>query len=136
MKRIPMTSMSQEWRTPRAFYQALNSEFDFDFDPCPTETDYALDGLSCDWGDRNFVNPPFKDIKEWIRKGYREHLKGKAVVFLIPSRTDTAWWHNYIMKASEIRFIRGRLRYEGAKFNAPFPSCVVIFNGAKAKGRA
>lgn len=75
-----------------------------------------------------FVNPPYKQIKEWIKKGFEESLKGKTVVFLIPSRTDTAYWHDYVMKASEIRFIRGRLKFEGyGGGSAPFPSAIVIF---------
>lgn len=125
MKRIPMTSISQEWRTPKAFYQALDAEFNFDYDPCPSKN--TLNGLSVDWGEISFVNPPFKGIGHWLCKGYFEWMMGKTVVFLIPARTDTSWWHNYVMKASEIRFIRGRLRFEGSKHNAPFPSCVVIF---------
>ena len=125
MKKIPMTSLRQDWRTPKAFYQALHAEFQFDFDPCPPNANF--DGLSVSWGVCNYVNPPFKGIEKWIAKGAIENLLGKTVVFLIPARTCTAWWHDYVLKADEIRFIRGRLRYEGAKFNAPFPSCVVIF---------
>ena len=104
----------------------LDNEFHFDFDPCPTKP--ILDGLIASWGDVNFCNPPYgREIPKWIKKGYDEWLKGKTVVFLIPSRTDTAWWHDYIMKATEIRFIRGRLKFQGAKHNAPFPSAIVIF---------
>lgn len=125
MKKIPMTSLSQEWRTPRALYQTLDAEFNFDFDPCPSKS--RFNGLLRPWRRVNFVNPPFKGIAEWIEKGYREWRKGKTVVFLIPSRTCTAWWHDYVLKATEIRFIRGRIKYEGARYNAPFPSCVVIF---------
>jgi len=130
VKQIPMTSVSQTWRTPEAFYKCLDAEFRFDFDPCPDNPKF--DGLSCDWGGHNFVNPPFKTIAKWIKKGYEEFQKGKTVVFFIPSRTCTAWWHDFVMKASEIRFIRGRIKYEGAKFNAPFPSCIVIFRGKDA----
>ena len=78
-------------------------------------------------GGRTFVNPPYSQIETWIKKGYEESQQDKLVVFLIPSRTDTRWWHEYVMKAAEIRFIKGRLKFEGGKHNAPFPSCVVIF---------
>lgn len=119
------TSNNQKWKTPDDIYKSLHQEFDFDFDPCPE--DPKFDGLSVEWGKTNFCNPPYRDIKKWIEKGYREHLKKKNVIFLIPSRTDTEWWHDYIMKCSEIRFIRGRLRFKGSKWNAPFPSCIAIF---------
>lgn len=76
----------------------------------------------------SFVNPPYgREIGRWIKKGFEEWRKGKTVVFLIPSRTDTAWWHDHIMKASEIRYIRGRLKFGDAKNSAPFPSAIAIF---------
>lgn len=131
MKQIPMTSIRQNWKTPRAFYQALDAEFNFEFDPCPPNPHF--DGLACDWKSPAFVNPPFKDIARWVEKSFYFYQRGGVVVMLIPSRTDTRWWHNYVMKASEIRFIEGRLKYEGAKFNAPFPSCVVVFRATEAK---
>ena len=125
MNRILFKSEKQNWKTPKAFYQALDAEFRFDFDPCPPKPDF--DGLSIEWGAVNFVNPPYSQVARWVKKGYQESVKGKTVVFLIPSRTDTRWWHEYVMAAKEIRFIKGRLIFEGSKFNAPFPSCVVIF---------
>ena len=91
-------------------------------------TNYKVDGLTSDWGKRNFVNPPYgRELKKWIAKGYEEWKKGKTVVFLIPSRTDTMFWHEYCMKATEIRFIKGRLMFDDQKNPAPFPSAVVIF---------
>lgn len=125
MKKIPMTSIRQDWRTPKSFYQALDAEFDFDYDPCPPKADF--DGLTLEWGQRNFVNPPFKKIAQWIKKGFEEYQLDHTVVFLIPARTDTKWWHDYCMKASEIRFIKGRLHYDDSKNPAPFPSCIVVF---------
>lgn len=129
MKKIPMTSLRQDWRTPKTIYETLDFEFDFKFDPCPSNA--AFDGLSMDWGSPAFVNPPFKHIAKWVQKAYFEYLKGKTVVLFIPSRTDTRWWHDYCLKASEIRFIKGRIKYEGAKHDAPFPSCLVIFEPCK-----
>lgn len=87
----------------------------------------GIDGLKIEWGESNFVNPPYSQLKLWCKKAYEEHKKGKTVVMLIPSRTDTAAWHDYCMKATEIRFIRGRLKFGDAKNSAPFPSAVVVF---------
>jgi len=120
------------WATPRAFYDVLNAEFKFDFDPCPTEPDF--DGLSVEWGTRNFVNPPYgNQIKHWVAKAYEESQRGKLVVMLIPSRTDTRWWHDYVMKADEVRFVKGRLKFDDRGGSAPFPSAVVVFRGTSCE---
>lgn len=126
MNRVHFSSLSPDWKTPKAVYQMLDAEFGFDHDPCPPG--YTVDGLISEWGQSNYVNPPYgRELPKWIAKGFGEWQKGKTVVFLIPSRTDTRWWHDYCMKSSEIRFIRGRLRFGDAPYNAPFPSAVVIF---------
>ncbi|RWZ85536.1 MAG: adenine methyltransferase [Hydrotalea sp. AMD] len=123
---VHFSSQRQNWKTPVKFYDELNKEFSFDFDPCPP--DPAFDGLSIEWKKRNFVNPPYgKVLPLWVEKGYHEAQKGKLVVMLIPSRTDTRYWHDFIMKAKEIRFIKGRLKFDDQKNSAPFPSCIVIF---------
>ena len=125
---VHFSSLRSDWTTPAEFYIGLDDEFHFTFDPCPVTP--TFDGLKEDWGLRNFCNPPYgREITAWIKKGYEESLKGKLVVFLLPSRTDTRWWHDYTMKADEIRFIKGRLKFGGAKNSAPFPSCVAIFRG-------
>ena len=117
-----------DWQTPDAVYAELEAEFGFDFDPCPANPQF--DGLSVEWGKSNFVNPPYgREIGRWLAKGFAEWKKGKTVVFLIPSRTDTRWWHDYCMKATEIRFIKGRLKFKGATNSAPFPSAVVVLRG-------
>lgn len=124
------TSLRGDWKTPRALYQALDAEFGFDYDPCPTQP--IENGLESEWGETNFVNPPYgKVITKWIQKGFQEGLKGKTVVFLLSSRTDTRWWHEFVMKADEIRFIRGRLKFDDQKNSAPFPSAIVVFNHKK-----
>lgn len=129
MNKIPMTSIRQDWRTPKAFYQALNAEFNFVYDPCPSN--HKNDGLFLDWDGPAFINPPFKGIEKWVKKAYEESQLGKIMVMLIPSRTDTRWWHDYCMKADEIRFIKGRLQYGDCKKQAPFPSCIIVFMGKK-----
>lgn len=120
-----LTSQKQNWITPERFYQELNKEFNFDFDPCPVNPKF--DGLAIDWKRSNFVNPPYNQIKRWLVKGFSEWKKGKTVVFLIPSRTDTIWWHEFVMFATEIRFIKGRLKFSNSKNSAPFPSAIVVF---------
>ncbi len=122
------TSQKLDWKTPKAVYQVLDAEFQFDFDPCPTNPKF--NGLNIGWGNINYVNPPYgREIPKWIKKGFEEWQKGKTVVFLVPSRTDTKWWHDYIMKADEIRFIKGRLKFNDQKNSAPFPSAIVVFRG-------
>lgn len=126
MNPVHFMSVNHKWETQDEIYQELNKEFHFDFDPCPPNP--TFNGLVVNWGNVSFCNPPYgREISKWIQKGYQQYLHGKTVVFLIPSRTDTQWWHKYVMKATEIRFIEGRLRFKGAKHNAPFPSCIVVF---------
>lgn len=121
------TSNCDNYKTPDAVYNKLNEEFKFDFDPCPLNESPNFDGLNINWGKSNFVNPPYSQIAKWCKKAYEESLKNKIVVMLIPSRTDTKYWHDYIMKAKEIRFIKGRLKFGDSKNSAPFPSCIIIF---------
>jgi hypothetical protein len=126
MNKVHFSSQSDNWRTPEVFYKELDKEFHFDFDPCPTNP--TFDGLSIEWKKSNFVNPPYSQIKAWLKKGWEEFEKGNLSVFLIPSRTDTFYWHTYCMQATEIRFIKGRLKFSGSKNSAPFPSALIIFN--------
>ena len=125
---VHFTSQRQNWKTPKKFYEELDKEFHFNHDPCPTNP--KVDGLISNWGGRSFVNPPYSDITRWVMKAWLESQKGKLVVMLIPSRTDTKWWHQYVMKAKEIRFIKGRLKFDDHKNSAPFPSAVIIFKSA------
>lgn len=132
MVNVHFSSQRLDWKTPEAIYGKLDAEFRFDHDPCPP--DFTVDGLTSSWGQSNFVNPPYgKALPHWVKKAYEEAQMGKTVVLLIPSRTDTRWWHDYCMKADDIRFIKGRLKFQGAKFNAPFPSAIVIFKGTAQK---
>ena len=130
LNRALFSSVHDNWSTPKEVYDGLNKEFKFDDDPCPI---MGAGGLVRPWGTSVFVNPPYSNIKEWCKKAYSESLEGKTVVMLIPSRTDTRYWHEYIMKADEIRFIKGRLRFGGAKNSAPFPSAIIVFRGGNVK---
>ena len=121
------SSIRHDWETPTRLYQYLDSLYEFDFDPCPVNPDF--DGLVVEWGDSNFVNPPYgKYIKAWIKKAYEVFLMGKRSVLLIPARTDTTYWHDYIMKSSIVWLIRGRIKFKGANNSAPFPSAIVLFD--------
>ena len=111
-------------------------EFGFTLDPCcePHTAKCAKvytvedDGLSKSWGTEIvFCNPPYNQIAKWVKKCSDEANNGATVVMLIPSRTDTRYFHDFIYHKAEVRFIKGRLRFSGAEFNAPFPSMIVIF---------
>ena len=128
MNRVLFSSASDEWATPSDVYATLDAEFGFKDDPCPI--DGTVSGLLREWGSPCFVNPPYSDIAVWMERAVSEWMGGKTVVMLVPSRTDTRWWHRFAMRASEIRFIRGRLKFGGAKTGAPFPSAVLVFRGA------
>lgn len=115
------------WSTPDYLFDKLNSIFNFDYDPCPLYSDY--DGISTEWGNMNFVNPPYSNIEPFLSKAVEIYLnQGKQSVFLLPARTDTKWFHEYVLKyATSIEFLRGRLRFGGSTQNAPFPSLIVYF---------
>ena len=137
-QKVMFSSKTNEWETPAEFYNSLEKRFQFTLDPCATPktakcTKYFTeedDGLSQDWsGNTVFMNPPYgREIKKWIKKAYQESRKsGTTVVCLIPSRTDTKYWHEYCMKAHEVYFVKGRLKFGESKNSAPFPSAVVVF---------
>ena len=138
MKDVLFSSRSEEWETPIDLYCLLDGEFRFTLDPCATEKNRKCqkyytkedDGLQQDWGGHTvFCNPPYgKKIGDWVRKCYEESKKENTiVVLLIPARTDTAYFHDYIYGRSEIRFLRGRLKFGNSKNSAPFPSMIVVF---------
>ena len=124
-------SATPEWGTPPDLYSALDKEFHFDFDPCPPNS--VWDGREVSWqGKRVFCNPPYgRGIDKWLTKG-REAI---LAVFLLPARTDTVWFHDYALRADEIRFFRGRLQFSKDHIapktewhqGAPFPSILVVF---------
>ncbi|MGL4517343.1 MAG: DNA N-6-adenine-methyltransferase [Shewanella sp.] len=134
---VHFSSETDLWSTPDDFYQKLHAEFDFKTDVCSThenakcEKHYTIDddGLSQEWSGSCWMNPPYgREIGKWMKKAYESSLNGATVVCLVPARTDTAWWHDYVMKG-EYRLIRGRLKFGNAKNSAPFPSAVVVFRG-------
>jgi site-specific DNA-methyltransferase (adenine-specific) len=118
-------------KTPLGFYAQLNQEFNFDFDPCPLNPKFEIDGLAVVWGKRVYVNPPYgKAIRAWLDKALSE-IEGSEtdlVVFLLPAYTDVKWFHEVVLPfASEIRFVKGRLKFGEHNNTAPFANMVVIF---------
>ena len=140
---MPMTkgmysSETDEWETPQEVFDHYNRLFDFNLDVCANEDnaktyefyDKEENGLldynpwlGCCW-----MNPPYgRQIGDWVEKAYRESQHGNCIVCLLPARTDTRWWQDYVTKADSIHFIRGRLKFGGQTNSAPFPSAIVIF---------
>ena len=123
-----------DWKTPKWLYDKLDREFDFDYDPCPLNSEF--DGLVIPWGNRNFINPPYsrKLKEEFIRKAYLESRKGKLCVMLLPVSTSTKIFHEVIYHNAEIRFIKGRVQFIGintfglpSNQNPMHDSMIVIF---------
>lgn len=133
------TSNSDEYETPQHIYDALNDEFGFDLDvsatdynhKCPAYFTKEQDGLKQRWGGHTvWCNPPYSEINRWVQKAYEESRnENTTIVMLIPSRTDTKYFHNFIYHRAEIRFIKGRITFKNQKSHAPFPSMIVIFRG-------
>jgi len=138
MNPVLFSSKKTEWETPQALFDELDREFGFTLDVCalPENAKCDLfftpetDGLSQSWkGHICWMNPPYgKEIGRWVEKAYRESKQnGTTVVCLLPARTDTRWFHDYIYGKAEIRFLRGRIKFVGAENSAPFPSMIVIY---------
>ena len=130
---VMFSSRTDMWETPAAFFRALDAEFHFTLDVCAVPENAKCkvfytpeqDGLAQNWGGCCWCNPPYgREIGKWVKKAAEAEC---TVVMLLPARTDTAWFHDYIYGKSEIRFVRGRLKFGGSKNSAPFPSMVVIF---------
>lgn len=132
---IHFSSKTNEWVTPQNFFEEINNEFNFTLDPCATKENTKCkkfftqedDGLKQNWDNEVvFCNPPYgREIGKWVKKA--SEARGGIVVMLIPARTDTKYFHQYIYNKSEIRFIKGRLKFSGSENSAPFPSMLVIF---------
>ena len=163
---IAHSQKTTEWKTPQNLFNKLNKEFNFTIDVCATKENAKCDrfytkeinGLAQSWKNETvFMNPPYSrgQMTKWIEKAYQESLNNATIVCLIPSRTDTSYWHDYIIPYAEVRFLRGRLKFKLSLDEnnyieqlgffeddniqylenniseawAPFPSAVVIFNG-------
>ena len=135
MTNVHFSSKTDLWFTPQAFFDKYDSIYNFNLDVCAIPENakcknyftQEIDGLKQEWNGVCWMNPPYgRTIKHWVKKAYESSLNGATVVCLLPARTDTAWWHDYVMNG-EIEFIRGRLKFGDSKNSAPFPSAVVVF---------
>jgi len=132
-------SAKQDWETPGEIFLPLDGEFSFTLDVCAQShnakcANYFTDvdnGLNQVWSGVCWMNPPFGEQGKWVKKAYEESLNGTTVVCLLPSRTNTNWWHDYCEKG-EVRFIRGRPKFKGAKYGLPQPLAIVIFRPPSA----
>ena len=133
---VMFSSKTDLWETPRDFFDKLDAEFHFNLDVCalPENAKCAafytpeMDGLSQPWYGNCWCNPPYgRQVCRWVAKAAQSAAEGATVVMLLPARTDTAWFHDYIYGRAEVRFVRGRLKFGGSANSAPFPSMVVIF---------
>ncbi|MFA5875247.1 MAG: DNA N-6-adenine-methyltransferase [Candidatus Margulisiibacteriota bacterium] len=130
-----LSSKTDLWSTPQDLFDRLNSVYHFKIDVCATHNNSKCryfyspeeNGLIRPWRGVCWMNPPYgREIGKWVKKAYESSLEGALVVCLLPSRTDTKWWHDYVMKG-DIDFIKGRLKFGNSKNSAPFPSAIVVF---------
>lgn len=138
MNKTLFSSESIEWSTPQSFFNKLDWKYRFDLDVCATPENAKCqryftkkeNGIAQSWeGARVWMNPPYgrDETKRWVRKAWLEREKAKIIVGLVPARTDTAWFHDYIHGRAQEFFIRGRLKFGDSKNSAPFPSLVFVF---------
>jgi phage N-6-adenine-methyltransferase len=145
MNSIHFSSKTDLWPTPQWLFDLLDAEFHFELDVCATATNakcavyYSpeVDSLKQTWQGICWMNPPYgRDIGRWVEMAYHSSLAGATVVALVPARCDTSWWHSWVTKAAEIRFLKGRLRFGTSRNSAPFPSAIVVFKpGRHARPR-
>ena len=135
------SSKKDDWETPQDLFDKLQKKHGFTLDAAASDKNAKLpkyytnedDALNKEWKGRVFCNPPYgREIKRWVKKAYEESLQpyNECVVMLIPSRTDTTYWHEYIFGKAEIEFIKGRLKFEVngvAGQPAPFPSAIIVY---------
>tara|TARA_R100001015_G_C4634604_1_gene201415 strand:+ start:4468 stop:4899 length:432 start_codon:yes stop_codon:yes gene_type:complete len=134
---VMFSSATDLWSTPKYFFDELDNEFNFTLDVCANSDnakcseyfDKEMNGLEKDWTGNVWCNPPYgREIVNWVKKASEEIEKDycNKIVMLVPSRTDTNWWHQYVIN-EKVRFIKGRLKFGGHSNSAPFPSAVIIY---------
>jgi site-specific DNA-methyltransferase (adenine-specific) len=145
-KKTMFSSKTGSWETPKELFDALDRRYGpFSLDPAATKETALCDiflteednGLDQAWPGRVFLNPPYgREIDKWIKKAHDEVETGaaKIVVCLLPARTDTRWWHAYVMHAFKVWLIKGRIKFSGHKASAPFPSAIAVFKKAENRG--
>lgn len=137
-KDVMFSSKTDQWETPKDFFDDLDALFHFTLDACALPENAKcekyftpeMDGLKQEWGGVVWCNPPYgREIGRWVEKGYLSAKNGCTVVMRLPARTDTKWFHEYcyMNRFATVRFVKGRLKFGGSRNGAPFPSMVVIF---------
>lgn len=120
--KLMFSSEKDDWETPQDFFDYLNTIYNFTLDAAASDNNHKCDryftketnGLEQEWDNSTYCNPPYgREIGKWVKKGYEESLKGKTIVMLLPARTDTRWFHEYILGKAEIIFVKGRLKFGG-----------------------
>ena len=131
------------WETPQNFFDMLNTKYKFNTDVCAIKSNTKckhfftprMDGLQQSWKGVCWMNPPYgrNFTRKWVEKAFMESRKGCIVVALLPVRTDTRWFHDFIYNKKDvsIEFVQRRLKFSGSKNAAPFPSMVVVFGKKK-----
>ena len=140
MNKALFSCVTDNWETPQDLFERYNDVFHFNTDVCADRYNHKVkhyfdkeqDGLSQRWEGACWMNPPYgRQIGRWVAKAFTEWIEnGTTVVCLLPSRTDTRWFQDYILPFAKVEFIRGRLKFGGAKTGAPFPSIIAVFDGA------
>lgn len=147
---VHFSSKTDEWATPQKLFEELTHRYSIGLDVCATAEnakskkyyEREADGLSQEWvlgaapGTAAWMNPPYgRKIGAWVAKAACEANRGLTIIALLPARTDTNWWHEYIQPIldgswrGEVKFLRGRVKFGDAKNSAPFPSVCVIWQG-------
>ena len=140
------SSKTDEWSTPQDLFDKLNDEFHFTLDVCANKSNHKCDlyydrkqyGLKMPWsGYVVWCNPPYgKEIGKWVKAAYLEHIAhGTTIVMLLPARTDTRWFHHYVLGQAAIRFLQGRLKFGDSKNSAPFPSMLAVYDNKSYRNR-
>lgn len=134
---VMFSSATDQWATPQELFDRLDAIYHFTLDPAADDSNHkcekyytaAQDGLLQNWGGETvFCNPPYgREIGKWVKKAYESARECPAIVMLLPARTDTKWFHNYILNKATVHWIEGRLKFGNAKNSAPFPSMIVVY---------
>lgn len=122
--------------TPTDLYVTLDHLYQFDHDPCPFQWDpksQVPDGLKSEWGQSNWVNPPYRGIKKWARKAHEEHAKGKKTLMLIPYRPHTKYWKRYVWPTiCDMKLLDDQIQFTGYKTKLPINLVLIEYNPSKA----
>jgi phage N-6-adenine-methyltransferase len=143
--KLMFSSERETWETPQDFFDLVNKEFNFDVDVCALPNSAKckkyytpeIDALKQKWEGVCWMNPPYARVitGKWVEYAQSQAVRGTVVVALLPARTDTVWFHDAMVSEPAIMFLKGRLKFGGAKNAAPFPSCLIVFSDNQSEAR-